>query len=224
MERITDSYSYCKVWGAGKKHRESGKEEVKLLKDYIFDAKNILDLGCGIGRSSINFYKKLSLKTCMFYLADYYSMDWKKNIEGIRKQAKQKGSDTFGYHKDNKPFYTASKDIIESYCKDNGLINFEIVDMSSNRIQGLKDIDLVYSFHSVGYHFPIGENVKKFDLLNVTVPDALFIFGVNRWKFKTDNFREVDGLVLIDDIGGKYHQDFLVFEGKNGGKKCLDMV
>lgn len=186
-------------------------DEYEHLKDVIssLHPKKIVDLGCGMGRSSVFFYHMFSLKDTKFFMGDFDKNTW-------RPQGENKGA--LGYHDNNNPIPFNSLDLTNRYCDYNNLKNREVMDLDSDRIKELKDIDLLYSFYSVGYHWSIDKAIERYGLLDITTSTATFIFGVrkeNKGKpFSGLNTKESSYLKLEKVIGGNVFQDFGVYTKK----------
>jgi len=190
-------------------------DEYEQLKDEIGNPKKILDLGCGIGRSSIFFKNMLNMDT-KFYLADFDQNEYYK--DGRR-------NEFLGYH--NKPIPFNELEVTRRFCISNGLENLGLVDLATDNIKELSGIDLVYSFHAVGYHWSIEDAVRVYGLENITTNAAKFIFGVRNERSKggvpvggkTDYEKQasVIGSLYLDKIVyGKRLQDYWIYR-KGGG-------
>jgi len=125
----------------------SDPPEIKVVKKYFENVspKNVLELGCGLGRVSVAFYKAFSLwaKT-NFYLLDGDSGT--EQIAGIN-------------YDSNKSFYNSLK-LTEEFCLINGVPRNQIVLINAEQIgpfpftKSIK-FDFVYSFFAIGFHWPI---------------------------------------------------------------------
>jgi len=146
---VTDVNSYLKLC----------ESEYECFKDHIIDPQSILELGCGLGRMSIFLNDKLPTSDRNFILADSTNMPEKV---------------TFGWNPSS-GFYN-DLNLTSQFCNDHGLSNHTILDLSTESINQLKNIDLVISFLSVGFHYPIENYIPQ--LLDITTPECLFIFGV----------------------------------------------
>jgi len=191
------------------KYLDGSIDEYEKLKDEIGTPKKVLELGCGIGRSSI-FLKNMLNLTAKFYLADFDSNEYYK--EGRKKEF-------LGYVKEPVPFN--SLEVTKRFCIDNNLENLELVDLATDNIKELSDVDLVYSFNAVGYHWSIEDAVRKYDLENITTKDVKFIFGVRNKRSKKGvpvggaSYEEqasiIDSLYLDKIISGDGIQDYWVY-------------
>jgi len=135
---------------------------IKYIDKYLKDLypKNVLDIGSGIGRASMFFFKRYGWNNTIFNLLDGHT----GNIQfsGIRKR---KGE-----------FYN-SFEVTDIFCKSNGLSNIQIYDAASDAWKSdLKDVDFAYSFFSIGYHWPLDFYLK--DIYPTLSENALLIFGI----------------------------------------------
>lgn len=189
-------------------------DEVQCLENEINIPKIVLDISCGLGRSSIYFNKFFNLKNTKFYLADFNSHIWRKNNPN--------DTTPLGYHKSIQPIPFNNLELTRKFCYDNELSNFEIIDLATDEVSTLCDIDLVYSFHAVGYHWSIKEAIQKYDLEKITTDNAKFIFGVrNKEKLekyshfgKTYEAQEavIENIKLYKKIEGSKAQDFWIYK------------
>ena len=119
---------------------------IKLIKpwfDKIFATKplRILELGCGIGRMSVYFFLYYGLQDAHFFLLDGNSGD--QQVNGVRGN-------------NNGEFYNSWK-ATAHFCEANGLMNRTIL-----RTQEIPpDLDLTYSFFSIGFHWSIELYLKE---------------------------------------------------------------
>lgn len=189
-------------------------DEYKHLKDIIkkIGPKQVVDLGCGMGRSSVFFRQMLKMDQVKFFLCDFNRNTWRPNGEN-------KGA--LGYHENSVPMPFNSLSLTERYCDYNGLTNRQILDLESKDIASLRDIDLVWSFYSVGYHWSIDKAVEQYNLLEITSPNAKFLFGVrkdldknnpNKHMFVEKDTKVSKYLKLQDRItGGEVFEDWAIY-------------
>ena len=142
--------------------------EYSAIKEFINDPKKIVDLGCGLGRMSVYMNHMLSSEA-MYYLADSTN-----SIDSVK----------YGWNPE--PAFYNDLSITEEFCKINGLDNFKVVDITKGELDELKDIDLVMSFMSVGFHYPIEGYINQ--LLNITSDNAIMIFGIRKGQYDISAF------------------------------------
>ncbi len=145
--------------------------EYELFKDFVGMPKNVLELGCGLGRMSVYLNSKLQDPSIHYILADtsYVSEDIK-----------------FGFN--NAESYYNDLSLTEKFVREHGMTNFEIFDIRERNLNTLSNIDFVMSFLSVGFHSKIEEYIE--DLLQITTSDCTMVFGVRRNKYFRKSFRD----------------------------------
>jgi len=142
--------------------------EIKVVKKYFenFSPENVIELGCGLGRSTVGFYKAFpSWKNTQFYLLDGNS--GKKQIC----QTHYKSSDSF---------YNDLK-LTKEFCLANGILSERIHILNAEKPNpflfiGDVKFDFVYSFLSIGFHWPISLYLKK--LLQYLHSGSILCFGI----------------------------------------------
>jgi len=144
------------------------ESEFETFKEHIKRPKVVLDLGCGLGRMSIYMNWILNDSDTHYILCDSTN----KDVVSI----------SYGW----KPQYSFYSNLekAEQLCKLNGLVNFEVIDIKS--LSKLKNIDLVMSFLSVGFHYPIEDYIDT--LMDITTQDCEMIFGVRKGKYNENSF------------------------------------
>lgn len=139
--------------------------EVAKIEDLLQDAspKNILEIGGGVGRSSVYMKKRYGWDDSHFYMLD--------GNTGDRQIAPVDGKGT-------KDFYN-SHEATSTFCSENNLTNYTLLDAETdewkNTTKGIK-FDLIYSFLSVGFHWDI--NLYLSTLVNYCLPSTKLIFGM----------------------------------------------
>jgi SAM-dependent methyltransferase len=122
--------------------------------------ENVLDLGCGVGRASVFFFKKYNWRNTHFYLAD-------GNTKAVRYKGKRSR---------NGEFYNEERATID-FCKANRLPSFTYINLEKNNFSVINDpLDLVYSFLAIGFHWPLDFYLPV--LHGICRTGALLIFGV----------------------------------------------
>lgn len=163
------------------------KDEYIHLKPYLIDLKpkKVLDIGCGIGRSSVFFKNFFGWEDTIFYLADFNELVY----------CADKNFVPCGKHSNAEPIPYNNLSITEEFCKNNNLTNFELIDISKDKMENLQDINLVYSFHCIGYHWDLEKAIEKYSLEKITTEDCLMIIGGRR---------EETGINLLPKTIGKF--------------------
>src|SRR4029077_968586 len=143
--------------------------EYEQIKDYIDYPKNIMDLGCGLGRVAVYLNAVLKDPDMYYILADRHGDT----------------TNTGGW--DLNEFYN-DLNLTQSFCRLNGLLSFEVFD---TKLDNWNDIwcDLIVSHCAFGMHFPI-ENIMS-SLLEISSSDITMIFGTrNRGLYSEDSFKD----------------------------------
>lgn len=136
--------------------------ELKHIDDYLKDMQpqNVLDIGSGIGRASVYFFRKYGWDKTVFNLLDGNTGN--RQVDGVRS-------------KDGE-FYN-SFFIANMFCNSNDLYNVKMWNAPQNMWRyNLKDIDFAYSFLAIGFHWPLDFYLKK--IYSVLSKNALIIFGM----------------------------------------------
>ena len=142
--------------------------ELESVKKYFENSspKNVLELGCGLGRSSVGFHRTFSSwRRTHFYLLDGDS--GKKQICSVN-------------YESYKSFYN-KLELTEEFCLSNGIPMEQIHILNAEKLEifsSIKDIkfDFVYSFLSIGFHWPVGLYLKK--LLSHLHSSSILCFGI----------------------------------------------
>jgi hypothetical protein len=76
--------------------------------------------------------------------------------------------------------------LTKEFSRLHGLENFDLLDLQTDELGKLKDVDLIMSFLSVGFHYPIENYIKT--LLNIATEDCTMIFGIRSGIYTAKNF------------------------------------
>lgn len=152
-----------------------GEFELSQMKEFLPpNPKTVLEIGCGLGRGSINLNWHYNDPNIFWVLGD--------KTEDVTVNTGQFGANE------------AYNDLraTESFCALNGLTNFSVLSMHEGWELSTHPVDLVVSFCSFGVHVPIESVMDK--LLRLASPDVTMIFGTREYYDETsfaDKFKEV---------------------------------
>lgn len=136
----------------------------KYLKD--MSPKVAVDVGSGIGRASVFFFKYFNWTDTLFILADGDSGE--KQLSGIRTGEID--------------FYNSLK-ATESYCRANGMSNLRTFNLEKLGWEELGyNPDLVYSFRALGFHWPINSFLEE--IYSLLKNKCLLIFDLRAGNVK----------------------------------------
>jgi hypothetical protein len=171
--------------------------EYNVIKDCIKHPMNILDVGCGLGRMSTYINSFLDYKP-KFTLMDSTSMIW---------------SNHYGWNPtpEKQIFYNDLR-LAGEFCKLNGLEDYELFDINKRNLNELNDLDMVMSFCSMGFHYPLSVYYDK--LMKITTKDCLFTFGVNKDKYTAEEFEKDFEFTKLTPVGKGSDEEMLILQGK----------
>jgi SAM-dependent methyltransferase len=151
--------------------------ELNSFKDIVdvINPRKILDIGSGIGRASVFLFKKFGWIESEFLLLDGDYGD--KQLDGIRS--------------DDGEFYN-SFEATNEYCRINGMNSFRCIDASTDDIKKEIDIDLVYSFLSIGFHWSITLYLDR--IYNSLSKGCILIFGIRGVEAKQWIEEQIDNI------------------------------
>ena len=179
-------------------YEKLSESEYSTMQSYIDSPSKILELGCGLGRMSVYLNWKLD-NDPLFILAD---STWKKPIKKVK----------YGWKPKEKVFYN-NLNVTKDFCNLNGLENHQVFDLQKESLIKLSNIDLVISFMSVGFHYPIDNYLDT--LLNITTKNCTMIFGIRKDTYTENSFKDKFATVKImqqKDIDVK--EDILILKDK----------
>lgn len=136
--------------------------EIEEIQPYLksLGPKVVLDIGAGIGRASVYFFKHFRWTDTRFILADGDSGE--TQLSGMRTGESE---------------YYNSLDATQVFCKTNGLHNFEIFNLERHKWEELScRPDLVYSFMALGFHWPVNPFLD--DIHAFLEDGCLLVFGL----------------------------------------------
>ena len=157
-----DVEEYIGVQCNDRRNEFSMMPEIKIIKHHLvgLSPKVALDVGAGIGRASVFFFKQFGWINTRFILADGDS--GKKQLHGMRT---------------GKADFYNSLSATKSFCRANGMLNFEVFNLEKYKWAELNyRPDLVYSFKALGFHWPINSFLD--DIHPKLEDNCLLIFGL----------------------------------------------
>lgn len=171
--------------------------EYRAIKKYLPKApKNVLDLGCGLGRMAIFLNMKYNDDNIHYILAD-------GNCDKAEKPQ-------YGWNPQSNFYNNLS--LTKDFSEYNGLKNYEILDLSNDTLDKLKNIDVIMSFLSVGFHYPIKPYLES--LMKISSSDCIFIFGARKKVYKGKEFNKYMKLIGKGLNTVKVHEELLIFKKK----------
>lgn len=178
------------------------EDEYSIVKEYLDVKNNIIDLGCGLGRSSI-YFKNIHDMDNKFYMCDFNGEDFNKK-------------QNCGTHNNTQPIAYNDLSLTNEFCTLNNLLNTQYINLENDDITNLENVDLLYSFHCVGYHWSIEKSFEKYNIENITNDEAILIFGIRNSK-QTEKLPfnypdQIGSFKLKERVNGKKLQDFLIYK------------
>lgn len=160
------------------------ENEYTSFRQYLYPyPTSILELGCGLGRMSIFLNSKHPGDT-KYYLADASEITSTERMYGWNPES-----------------WYNDLNLTKEFCELNNLKNLEIIDLIHESLDRLKDIDLVFSVMSVGFHYPIEQYFET--LKKIMKKSGIMIFGVRKGIYENSsflsNFEEVNFYNILNE-------------------------
>ena len=154
-------------------------KELETFKQFLPNsAKNIMDIGCGLG--IINIYlNKFFEKKSIFFLIDKNRIDKKINY-GF-------SSNYESYNDLNETKNILLENDVDSEC----IYLFDV----EKQFQINKKMDLVISLKSMGYHYPINTYIELFK--NCCTKDTVFIYDISDNQYDENYLKTIFDNVKI---------------------------
>tara|TARA_R100000664_G_scaffold34145_1_gene54372 strand:- start:452 stop:1201 length:750 start_codon:yes stop_codon:yes gene_type:complete len=156
-----------------------------------FVPKKIVDLGCGSGRFScfVNMNLKNELLNTKFYLADFDRSLFDTKTKPSFAEVFPGGQ---GYKADAEPMPYNDFKMMNLFSSYYGLKNCENINLDTDEITKLEEVDLVYSMAAVGFHYSVEEAVKRYKINEILKPGGKLICQINHdneshWINSIDN-------------------------------------
>ena len=133
--------------------------------------KRILDYGCGLGRMSVYVHKQFQDPAIEYVLFDGDSTPSKQGAgTGFTRQ---------------EIFYNNLR-MTELFCRSNDLTNYMIVNAEEQPLSDAGEVDLVMSFLSLGYHYPIEDKLDE--IIEILNPEGTVVAGVREGLYLPEMF------------------------------------
>lgn len=212
MMILEAAYKYVKLHCNGHLEKYIYPPEIDIVRKYFAKTspKNVLELGCGLGRVSIGFYRAFrNWQQTNFWLLDGNS----GNIQ-VADVDSPDGS-----------FYN-SLDQTAKYCLANEMLAKQIYILNAEKqdvFDRVKDaaikFDFVYSFLAIGFHWPMDWYLSRIDPFIRS--GTILIFGIrpdDKPRFRRFNTRQIcampDCFSVLKIVTEKETENFIVLRRK----------
>lgn len=164
---------WIKSW-ADPAHQEKKQKMFDIVDSYITTIpKNILDIGCGLAFESEMFQKR--------YGTELYLLDGDFSSTNTNERYTNYGSE------DSMAFYSRIDDLKKSWKVRN--IKFNFIDANNCNISDNLKFDLIYSFESCGFHYPLDTYINL--LKKHTHENSVLIFDIRK-KSQTEQLKNFE--------------------------------
>lgn len=167
-------------------HQKKKQKMFNLVDSYIkFNPVRILDIGCGLASESELFQKKYN---CELYLLDG---DFETTTSRSRK---------VNYGDTNSmAFYSKIEDLKSSWNSRN--MQYTFIDANNVNIDEAIKFDLIYSFESCGFHYPLSTYV---DLIKKhSYEKTVTVFDIRK-KTWTEQERFFNKIKILSETGKSF--------------------
>lgn len=155
------------------------KKELNIIKKYLPNkAKNIMDIGCGLGIINIFLNIRYKKKT-NFFLLDKNKTDYKIK---------------YGFNSNYESYNSLSETkriLLENKISEKFINLFDV----DKKIKISHTIDLVISLKSMGYHYPFEKYLRLFN--DCCTKDTVFIFDISTKNYDESHFKKFFGMVKV---------------------------
>lgn len=173
------------IWEAKKDlnvYHNLAQIEFSNFYEHIRNPKDVLEVGCGLGRGTVYLNELLKDQNVSYTLADRTGYT----------------ENTGAYNPPQDEYYN-DLNLTKEFCELNGVLNIETFDTERSDWNNLKKFDLIFSLCSFGMHVKIERYIER--LLSVSKSNTTMIFGVRHKTYSeesfSDKFEEV--LYIKDD-------------------------
>ena len=169
--------NYFQIQDIEKRTEELFRREIESIKDYLpKNAKNIMDIGCGLG--IINIYlNQIYNNQPNFFLLDKNRID--KEIK-------------YGFSSEYESYNDLNQ--TKNLLLNNNINSLHTIDVEKD-IKIENKIDLVISLKSMGYHYPIDQYLKLFR--TCCNDNTCFIFDVSEGYYNASLLKKYFDVVDI---------------------------
>ena len=153
------------------------QDEYDALHDVLraLSPSLVMDFGCGSGRSSIYFRHRFAWDATKVLLVDGQQAVYGDKFNMTRPQGgfTSNGADL------SQSFYT-DFDLLDRFLLSNGMHAYDLIDLTKDaaRLQTIRDVDLFYSFHCVGWHYDPATVFETYQLWDVVRAGGVVILGI----------------------------------------------
>lgn len=158
-----------------------GAFEFEQIEPYLGTPKNVLEVGCGLGRGTIFLNHLLGDDTVNYTLADRTGYT----------------TNTGQYMPQQDEFYNDLK-LTKSFCELNNVKNIQTFDTELNDWSSLPKFDLIFSLCSFGMHVSIKRYMER--LKSVSASDTTMIFGTRQAGYNQSSFADEFEEVIFTQI------------------------
>ena len=168
-QMFATDHEYFKEW-LKPEHVAQKAEYFKILDAHCQPTPNsILDIGCGLAFESRDFNKKYG--TELYLLDGDFNSNTTSNLR--RKD--------FG-PKQNMMYYTGLEQL-QNFFDTDGITNYHMVDAGDPKIPQDKKFDLICSWLSCGFHYPVDDYRDL--ILRHSYPDTRIIVDIRKYTLNT---------------------------------------
>lgn len=145
--------------------------EFSNFYQHIGNPKDVLEVGCGLGRGTVYLNEILKDQNVSYTLADRTGYT----------------ENTGKFNPAQDEFYN-DLNLTKEFCELNGVTNPETFDTELDDWSKLKKFDLIFSLCSFGMHVQIERYIER--LLSVSKPNTIMIFGVRHKTYTEQSFSD----------------------------------
>lgn len=171
--------------------------EFEQIARFIDDPRQVMEIGCGLGRGSIFLNNSLQDSRTLFFLAD--RTGYTTNTGAFNPTTDEVYNDLV---------------LTEDFCRLNGIVDPETFDTELGDWSTLPKFDLIFSLCSLGMHVPIERYMDR--MLSVLSLEGTMIFGT-RGPYTQETFADLfeESLFIMGLESDTFpHENWLVLRRK----------